>query len=82
MKRLLLPLTIAALAGLLSPLTAPRTHACSCANGNGESFARSLVEYSQLVVVGTIADTESEYTQLDVEAIYKGELIARNHSGP
>ena len=30
MKRLLLPLTIAALVGLFSPLAAPGAHACSC----------------------------------------------------
>jgi hypothetical protein len=40
-------------------------------------FARSLLDYSPVVLLGRVADTGSDDTQLDVEVVYKGELVAR-----
>ena len=77
MKRpVLLLFAVAMTAALLARSAAP-VAACSCASGDEVSLARSLLEYSQLVLVGTIADAESEYSQFDVEAVYKGESTAR-----
>ncbi len=76
MKRLLYALSIAAVAGILWGSVTPAA-ACSCGAEDEESFARVLLDYSPVVVVGRIMDTSSEYTQLDVEATYKGELMAR-----
>lgn len=72
-----LPLTVVVLVALFSPLATPTAHACSCLAADEESFVEGVLLHSPLVLVGTIASTDSQFTQIDVETIYKGELIAR-----
>jgi hypothetical protein len=64
--------SVVAMVGMLWGTATP-ARACSCALPLSDDAAREVLESADLVVAGTVAETERDRVVLDVERLYTGE---------
>jgi hypothetical protein len=82
MKRLLLPLAAVAIVGLLLPTSVRPAYACTCAIPTTDERVQEVMENSDAVLLGAIAEPSAEDELLDklpidVETIYMGPALTR-----
>jgi hypothetical protein len=76
-KRWLLLLSIPAIATSILPLNVRPATACSGGPFDVQAARELIINEIELVVIGAVVEPDGQYTEIDVETVYKGPLVSR-----